>query len=115
MNIYKLTKRQNDVLDDVINWDDGNTSEFGYRVYSSSSGTKAYESYMFDFEYYKGSYEFTIYGHGQTNQWSLDKGLKKDIVRKILSYIEFFKLNNKKYKGDLLVCRRLIRKLGGVA
>lgn len=113
MNIYKLTNRQYDVLFDIINWDDNNTSRFGYRIYSSSSGTKAYDSYMFDFEYYKGSWEFTIYGHGQTDEWSLEKGLKRDVVRKILSYLGYFKKTID--RGELLVCKRLIKRLGGIA
>ena len=110
---YKLTNRQYDILFDVVNWDDSNTSVFGYKLYSSSTGTKAYEFYMFDFEYYKGSWEFTISGNGQSDGWSLERGLKKDIVRKILSYLKVFR--KRIDRGELLVCRRLIEKFGGVA
>ena len=92
---------------------DDNTLEFGYRVYSSSTGTKAYEYYMFDFEYYKGSWEFTISGNGQSDGWSLERGLKKDIVRKILSYLKVFR--KRIDRGELLVCKRLIKKFGEVS
>ena len=110
---YKLTNRQYDILFDVINWDDDNTLEFGYKVCSPSTGTQAYEYYMFDFEYYKGSWEFTISGNGQSDGWSLERGLKKDIVRKILSYLKVFR--KRIDRGELLVCKRLVKKFGEVA
>ena len=41
MRQYRLTPRQNDVLFDIINWDNNDTCTFGYR-FQKSSGTKVY-------------------------------------------------------------------------
>ena len=108
MKQYRLTPKQNDVLFDIINWDNNDTCTFGYR-FQKSSGTKAYEYYMFDFVYSNGSYAFSIDGNGQVDSWDLELGLRADVINKILSYMDSHFLN----RGDKLICRRLLKIIKG--